>query len=596
MGESELKAKGFDPKHRANYAGNPLGYFRDILGIKNVTPDQRRVVELMETGSRVSVTSGMSLGKTFIATAYGLYFLDAIGSQIDPETGEPQGALWMLIAPTYQSLNNLMWGTALGHIRAAKRLGWEMGGFYSEALAKLRVREDWRVEGVSPPRNSSQQQAHGVSGRHHRNLLITIDEAAGVDASVHRAAEGVASGESNKILQLFNPTEAVSPARTVHESPGFRRWRIQAFTHPNVVRRKEIFYGALAYNRVEARILDECEDRGPYTPGEIEPDPAFQDFLWKMHPFTGTDRSDEIEEPNPYVGEETISGEVYQVLGHVEGEVRVYRPNDVFLSGVLGLFPSGEGSDLFPPALVTKGVEIWRHAAKPTRSPTQVGLDPAEGGGDEPIAMPSWKLGTGYGPDGITTERWYVGIPKPFKRGLPDSLASQVHSYWGDEPIYIIDSIGVGSGVEAYMRSVYGCTTVRFKASESGKVVVDDARTKFLNRRAAAYWRASELVKRGLVAIPDDPMLLEELEIMSYEYASGDKIKILDKDKIRKKLGRSPDRADAFVFSLWEDDVVSGASRIYLPLGGRALNGQAIREPDYAAFYAPRGVTYGDVY
>lgn len=536
----------------------------------------------------------MSLGKTFIATAYGLYYLDAIGSQLDPETGEPQGALWMLIAPTYQSLNNLMWGTALGHIRAAKRRGYEMGGFYSEALAKLRVREDWRVEGVSPPRNSSQQQAHGVSGRHHKNLLITIDEAAGVDVSVHRAAEGVASGEANKIVQLFNPTEAVSAARTVHEAPGWRRWRIDAFAHPNIRDRMERFPGALAHNRVEARILRECEDRGLYVVGENEPDPAFQDFLWSMHPLTGTDRMGEILEPRPFIGKVDIRGREYEILGHLDGDIRVYRPNDMFLSGVLGLFPSGQVSDLFPPALVKKAVEMWQNAVKPSNVPTQIGLDPAEGGGDEPIAIPAWQTQSGMTDDGVTKERWYVGMPKPFKRALPDRLARDVFSNYGDGPTYVIDSIGVGSGVEAFIRTNYECKTVRFKASESGKVVVDKARTKFLNLRAAAYWRASELVKRGLVALPDDPILIEELEIMGYEYANGDKIKIEDKDSIRKKLGRSPDRADAFVFALWKAHSSASVSSLYLPMGGRAINSQ-IAEPDYMTFYQNRS-RHGNVY
>lgn len=503
--------------------------------------------------------------------------MDAVGSQLDEETGEPEGALWIMTAPTGDQIFELIWGEALGHIRRAGRQGWLMGGFFSDRSVKWRIREDWRVEGISPPRRTGEEQQHGGSGRHHRNLLYTIDEAAGVDYSRYRAAEGVASGETNKIILTFNPTEIVSPAKDAYDSAGYVNTRLSAFGHPNVRERAEVIPGAIAHTRTESRIKDWCEDRGIYEPGVNDPDPAFFDFLWMMHPLIGTDEVGEIPEPRPYVDTMEIDGTTYEVLGHADGELRVYRPDYRFLPTVLGYFPADKTGSLFPPAHLQKAKELWKELQQPSRRPDQLGLDPAEAGeGDEAILCPSWKLDNGT---------IYIGRLRSLRKGLPKQMAGQAYIPFGNGPRYVVDAIGVGSGVENELDEQYGCDTYRFKSSQTGKLARTDDEPEFLNRRAAAYWRASILVKQGKLAIPDDPVLLRQLMATTYDFQQG-KVRIIPKEKLKEELdGQSPDRADAFVLSLWDDVNKRTAGSLQAATGGRAPN----KDYDPFQFYAKAG-------
>ena len=58
------------------------------------------------------------------------------------------------------------------------------------------------------------------------------------------------------------------------------------------------------------------------------------------------------------------------------------------------------------------------------------------------------------------------------------------------------------------------------------------------------------LLENGLVAIPRDDALEEELLALEWQITPAGKIQILATDTIRATLGRSPDRADAVVIGL----------------------------------------------
>jgi hypothetical protein len=82
--------------------------------------------------------------------------------------------------------------------------------------------------------------------------------------------------------------------------------------------------------------------------------------------------------------------------------------------------------------------------------------------------------------------------------------------------------------------------------------------------RASLFIRAAMLVNAGLVDLPDDPDLREEClahevihEARTVVDDNGQRhrveaVRVEPKDKVKKKLGRSPDRADALVLSLFE--------------------------------------------
>jgi hypothetical protein len=70
---------------------------------------------------------------------------------------------------------------------------------------------------------------------------------------------------------------------------------------------------------------------------------------------------------------------------------------------------------------------------------------------------------------------------------------------------------------------------------------------RFANRRAEMWWLMAEWVKKG-GALPNEPELVAELTTPTYSF-KGDAILIEPKEEIKKRLGRSPDRADALALT-----------------------------------------------
>jgi hypothetical protein len=70
---------------------------------------------------------------------------------------------------------------------------------------------------------------------------------------------------------------------------------------------------------------------------------------------------------------------------------------------------------------------------------------------------------------------------------------------------------------------------------------------RYRNRRAEMWIEMANAVKRG-AAIPNIPELIAELTTPTYTFVNGT-LMLEDKDQVKKRLGRSPDIADAYAIT-----------------------------------------------
>jgi phage terminase large subunit len=70
---------------------------------------------------------------------------------------------------------------------------------------------------------------------------------------------------------------------------------------------------------------------------------------------------------------------------------------------------------------------------------------------------------------------------------------------------------------------------------------------RYHNKRSEMYFDACQWIKEG-GQLPNDPELLAELCAHTYSF-KGDKLIVMPKEMVKAKLGRSPDKADAFVLT-----------------------------------------------
>lgn len=94
-----------------------------------------------------------------------------------------------------------------------------------------------------------------------------------------------------------------------------------------------------------------------------------------------------------------------------------------------------------------------------------------------------------------------------------------------------------------------------------GKAIQPD---RYKNKRAEMYATANEWIKQELpVQLPNDDLLFEELTTIERVKVAGDTLQLEDKELFKRRIGRSPDRADAFVLTFAEPVYDNGTVKTY---------------------------------
>lgn len=125
---------------------------------------------------------------------------------------------------------------------------------------------------------------------------------------------------------------------------------------------------------------------------------------------------------------------------------------------------------------------------------------------------------------------------------LTAELTGIIHRH---RPLRIcVDSTGSGNWLPDALKSC-GVKVTAVNFSEKAH-----KEERYTNRRTELYGLAQEYFEGG-GTIPNDIKLIEELDATWYHYDGKNRLAMDSKDGIKKQIGRSPDRADAFVLSLW---------------------------------------------
>jgi hypothetical protein len=124
-------------------------------------------------------------------------------------------------------------------------------------------------------------------------------------------------------------------------------------------------------------------------------------------------------------------------------------------------------------------------------------------------------------------------------------LGAQYHC-----PNFAVDVIGIGQGIADRLREIRPDAYV--EAINSAEKAWDEIR--FANRRAEMWWHVTEEIRERHVPFMEDEELRSQLTAMRFKVVnSNGKIQLEPKQDTKKRIGRSPDRADAFVYGLWTE-------------------------------------------
>lgn len=161
-----------------------------------------------------------------------------------------------------------------------------------------------------------------------------------------------------------------------------------------------------------------------------------------------------------------------------------------------------------------------------------ISCDPSLGGDDCPIQM---------------IENGKVGDEVILHERDPMKIAGEcvvMMNKWSC-PNFVIDySGGLGEGIAARVREIK--PRARITSLNSSESAINEER--FSNVRAEMWWDVMEQIFDKEIPYPEDEELRRQLTAVRFKVVgSNGKIQLEEKKETKKRLGRSPDEADAFV-------------------------------------------------
>ena len=242
------------------------------------------------------------------------------------------------------------------------------------------------------------------------------------------------------------------------------------------------------------------------------------------------------QSPNVLEGREVIPGLVSREW--VEDKRRRWYAehphHPLWLSRVKGQLPTTSVDSVFDRDLIERS---HRFPLTDRGQRISLGVDVAEFGDDESVFVVL--------ADGVVRGMETTSKHEPTDTAGRAALYRKTHRCG----VVVVDRLGVGAGVASMLRELADETwrVVSFAGSE--RPTTEDS--EYANQRAEAYFYAREQLHLGKVQAPQDAHAIDELCETTYVVHRSGKILLEPKADIKERLGRSPDRADAWVMAVW---------------------------------------------
>lgn len=391
-------------------------------------------------------------------------------------------SITLTTAPTKAQVDDLTWK----EVRVQRR---GRPGLQPKS-SRMETSEDHFAVGYTAAKPDSFQ------GRHEARIAAIFDEAVGIEAPFWEATEGMMTGDLSQWFWfcIMNPTDTASRACQEARSGEWRVHRLSALEHPNIVAELE---------------------------GRPAPFPAAVRLAWVNERVKKWCRPVSIEERK------------LTDLEWPPGSGEYYRPGPLFESRVMGLWPSSSGDSVWSDA-------VWLLAQTrqlDTHEKTEIGCDVARFGDDfTSIIVRRGAV--------VLHHETHNGIDTSQTAGILKRLAKQF-ALPGEDPKKIevkIDDAGVGGGV------VDKAEGFNFIGIGAGTKAVEPE--EYPNRRSELWFTVAGRAEQGQIdfsRLSDDSKRLLQSQFMAPKWklnSAGQRV-VEDKEATKKRIGRSPDDADA---------------------------------------------------
>lgn len=215
------------PNRIVYYQTHPVEFVQDYIlcdewvengGTKDVSEHQKELLNAIANHRRVAAKSGHGIGKTAVLSWAAIWWLACFGN-----------ARVVATAPSLPQLKSVLWP------ELALWLNRSLLKEYFELTATRLYLIENRENSFAELRTASKEES--LQGIHATNLLLMIDEASGVDDSIHIMLQGALTKPNNRIVQVSNPIRTSGYFYDAFHR--FKHWSLHTFNSedsPNVSR------------------------------------------------------------------------------------------------------------------------------------------------------------------------------------------------------------------------------------------------------------------------------------------------------------------------------------------------------------------------
>lgn len=351
------------------------------------------------------------------------------------------------------------------------------------------INEKWSAHGRPVAIRAGEDVSTRAAGMHAEHMLLVYEETPGIDKSVMIAGKNTCTAPHNIRLAIGNPNHQMDALHQMTTEAGVVAIRVSALDHPNVVTgNASLIPGAVSQVSVSRRLADYGESS-----------PVYQSRVRGISPEQASDALIRLE----------------------------------WLKAAAKRYEARKAESTLPKTITGKGVDV----ANSEHGDRACIVDFADN---------CWvRVEAFQCPDANVLGAQVVREMQ--RQGLAQQRVG-------------VDCIGVGAGTVNEARRLgvnvqalnAGAEPMRMieKAPDGQLVEWSPDVNMHRNLRSQMYWQAREDLRLGVVDGPEDKELWEELIAPTYD-DQGKVVVLESKDAIKDRLGRSPDKADAWVMANW---------------------------------------------
>ena len=332
----------------------------------------------------------------------------------------------------------------------------------------------------------SPDRSENAQGFHAPSMLIAVDEATSASHDIMDAFMGNATSEDSQIILICNPISTQCYAYEAEQSGQWHVISISAMEHPNVMTGELYMPGAVTRAWIEDRLRSWSYETDPDESGSLY-------IPWLDKWFRKT----------PHV--------LTRIMGEwADTDIDGFIIQDVIDRSLASTPNVGDGS-----------LEVLK----------AIGVDVARNGNDETV---------------IAFFRGDEQLPFETARGRDlMKTAARIHTLFDDGWTCIaVDDTGIGGGVCDRLKELkVPHYAVSFAHKPRG---FTKKQKEVANARAEMYFLLEEEMREERIKILADKQLNQELLAPRLAISEQSQLyRLEEKENIRRRLGRSPDRADA---------------------------------------------------